>query len=128
MQLVVDLARVTVVLAEADHVEGLALRVGAPALASARSEADVHRLGDVLASANIGRLVDPGSALVRADAVRFHAAGQVDDGWVERFAQLCRFQSTDAAGGDEDWVEVPVCWPEDPPPDAPDGPPAPEPD
>lgn len=114
MELVVDLGRVIVTLADPDDDGRLGLRVGAPATASARSEDDVHRLHDVLVAANVGRLVDPGRALVRPDAVRFHAAGQVGGTWPARFASLCRRQVAEPEpepAAAESWVVVAVAWP-----------------
>ena len=99
MELVVDLAKVTVVLKDPDDLEWLAVRVGAPTDASPASPETVHRLGDVLAAANVGRLDPTGDAFVRLDALRFHAAGQVGPEWDERLAATCR--SADAQG----WVD-----------------------
>lgn len=120
MELVVDLARVTVVLARADELDELVVRVGAPPAASADSEADAHRLHDVLVATNVGRLVDTGRAVVRPDAVRFHAAGQVSGTWEGGFARFCRHRRpADAATATatetetEGWVQAPVAWPDD---------------
>lgn len=85
-----DLERLTVALTGPDDVERLTLRVRAPGAASAGSEADVHRLDDVLMAAYVGRLADARTAQVRPDALRFHAAGQTGERWEERFARLCR--------------------------------------
>lgn len=111
MELVVDLAKVVVTLSEPGDVDRLAVRVGAPGTASDRSDDDVHRLHDVLVAANVGRLVDARQALVRPDAVRFHAAGQVDDSWPERFADLCRSQPPAPRGSDDASLVAPVMWP-----------------
>lgn len=99
MELVVDLERVTVTLADPGDTRHFAVRVGAPATASPGVEADLHRLGDVLVAAGVGRLGETGDAFVRPDAVRFHAAGQVDEGWDEQFEAMCRFAA------DRGWVD-----------------------
>lgn len=111
MELVVDLARVTVVLADADDVARLGVRVGEPPTASDASEEDVHRLHDVLVAANVGRLLDGRQALVRADAVRFHAAGQVGEDWEGAFEALCRRQLASTDGSAEPELVAPVRWP-----------------
>lgn len=111
MELVVDLDRVTVVLVGAVDADRLAVRVGEPATASAGSDRDVHRLGDVLVAANVGRLVASGQALVRPDAVRFHAAGEVDAAWEGRFDALCRSQAAAVDGDGEPWLTATVAWP-----------------
>jgi hypothetical protein len=90
MRFVVDLEKVVVVLAEAEDLTGVSVVVASPAHASASSEATVHRLADVLAATNVGRLEPDGTARLRAEAVRFHAAGQVADDWERRFAEACR--------------------------------------
>ncbi len=89
MRFVVDLEKVTVVLAEAGDVREVSVVVAAPAHASAASETTVHRLADVLAATNVGTLEQDGTAHLRADAVLFHAAGQVDDDWERRFREVC---------------------------------------
>lgn len=120
MELVVDLARVTVVLSRPEELDRLAVRVGAPEGASPDSAADVHRLHDVLTATSVGRLErldDPGRALIRPDAVVFHAAGQVAGDWEGRFAQLCRraaARDDDAVPALEAWVPAPITWPSGP--------------
>ena len=89
MRFLVDLERVTVVLAEAGDVREVSVVVAAPLHASAASEATVHRLADVLAASNVGTLEEDGRARLRADAVLFHSAGEVDEDWERRFAQAC---------------------------------------
>lgn len=84
MELVVDLDAVTVVLRDAARVDELTVVVAAPADASASSQAAVHRLHDVLEAAGVGSLVADGSAIVRTDALVFHAAGEVGDDWAGR--------------------------------------------
>lgn len=111
MELVVDLERVTVVLANAADVNDLRVRVGAPVGASASAEADVHRLHDVLVAAYVGRLDAPREAVVRADAIRFHAAGQVDDGWEERFTGLCGARAAVLEGAEGLSLRALVQWP-----------------
>ncbi len=115
MELVVDLERVTVVLANPADVTDLQVRVGAPDRASASAEADVHRLHDVLAAAYVGRLDAPRQAVVRADAIRFHAAGQVDDRWEERFSGLCGARAAVVEGAEGLSLRAPVRWPGDSP-------------
>lgn len=115
-----DLERVTVVLVDADAVDRLEVRVGEPATASDRSEPDVHRLQDVLASAHVGRLLDAGRALVRPDAVRFHAAGQVGERWSTQFDELSRRRAAGPDGIDDGVSMVaPVRWPDGPEADSP---------
>lgn len=113
MELVVDLERVTVVLGEPEDTRRFAVRVGAPKGASPAAEADVHRLGDVLVAANVGRLDATGDAFIRPDAVRFHAAGQVGDDWEQRFAAMCAFAAErgwlDPADGA---IQAHVEWPD----------------
>lgn len=125
MELVVDLSRVTVVLSRPEEVDRLSVRVGAPEGASPGSVADVHRLHDVLVATSVGRLDrldDPGRAIIRPDAVAFHAAGQVADDWEDRFARLCREAAAraDGAGPErEAWVPAPITWPSGPGTDPP---------
>lgn len=90
MRFVVDLDKVTVVLVDANDVTRASVAVAAPSHATASSEATFRRLADVLAATNVGTLEPDGTARLRADAVRFHAAGQVDEGWERRFAEACR--------------------------------------
>lgn len=111
MELIVDLERVTVVLGRPDDLASAAVRVGAPAGASAASEADVHRLGDVLAAAHVGRLTDESTAWVRPDAIVFHAAGQVDAGWEERFTERCRQAAAAGEVDDDGSLRARVAWP-----------------
>jgi hypothetical protein len=113
VELVVDLDKVTVVLAGADDVSALTVRVAEPSDASPDSHATVHRLGDVLEATYVGSLEDVRAAFVRPDALVFHAAGQVDDGWELRFAARCHELAqagrTDADGR----LRAPVVWPRD---------------
>lgn len=125
MELVVDLAKVTVVLARPEEVDRLTVRVGAPDGASPDSATDVHRLHDVLVATSVGRLDrmdDASRAMVRPDAVVFHAAGQVADDWEDRFGQLCQLAAARDDGGaidPEGWVPAPVIWPSERPGDRP---------
>ncbi len=107
MRFVVDLDKVTVVLADAGDVEEASVVVASPAHASAASEATVHRLADVLTATNVGTLQPDGTARLRADAVLFHAAGQVDDDWEGRFADACE----DRAEGTVFAAPATVIWP-----------------
>ena len=107
MRFVVDLEKVTVVLAEAGDVREVSVVVAAPSGASAASEATVHRLADVLVAANVGTLEQDGTARLRADAVLFHAAGQVDDDWERRFAEACE----DRPSGPVVAAPATVIWP-----------------
>ena len=85
MELVVDLQQVTVVLRDPDDVSSVVVRVDAPPAASVATLDARHRLADVLAATNVGRLDASGVAYVRIDAIAFHASGQVDDEWTARF-------------------------------------------
>lgn len=89
MRFVVDLDKVTAVLGDAGDVKEASVVVASPSHASAASEATVHRLADVLVATNVGVLALAGAARLRADAVLFHAAGQVGDDWERRFADAC---------------------------------------
>lgn len=109
MRFVVDLDKVTVVLADACDVREASVVVASPSHASAASEATVHRLADVLAATNVGTLEPDGTARLRADAVLFHAAGQVDDDWERRFGDTC----VDFAGGVVYGAPASVVWPSD---------------
>lgn len=103
-----DLERVTVVLARPDDLDQVVVRVGSPSDASAASDTSVHRLGDVLLAANVGRLESPARARVRPDAVRFHAAGLVDEEWDARFAGLLERSSSHPP---EEGIPAVVVWP-----------------
>jgi hypothetical protein len=111
VELVVDLDKVTVVLAGADDAEQLAVRVAVPADASPDSHATVHRLGDVLEATYVGRLADPTLAYVRPDAIVFHAAGQVGDDWELRFADRCTSLAGEGQTDADGWLPAPVAWP-----------------
>jgi len=106
MRVVVDLEKVVVVLRDADDVAQATVVVASPLSASAARAATVHRLADVLAATNVGRLDPDGSARLRAEAVRFHAAGEVDDDWERRLSCACQ------KDGDGDVVPATVIWPE----------------
>ncbi|HVC14196.1 MAG TPA: hypothetical protein VND62_04975 [Acidimicrobiales bacterium] len=99
MRVVVDLDKVVVVFAEIEDVDTVSVLVTAPPLASAASDATVHRLADVLAATNIGTLEPDGTVRLHADAVRFHAAGQVDEDWERRFVAACLGGAGGGAGG-----------------------------
>lgn len=110
MEVVVDLERVVVTFGAIEDLHAVTVRVMAPATASGDDEATVHRLADVLAATNVGELeVRPVlRALISPAAVRFHAAGQVGPGWLERFEAFC------VAGGNEVGdgpLEAGVVWP-----------------
>ncbi len=107
MRYVVDLDKVTVVLAEPDDLGEVGVVVQAPSHASASSEATVHRLADVLAATNVGTLEPDGTASLNALAVVFHAAGQVDEDWELRFAGMCE----ERAGGAVLATPAQVSWP-----------------
>lgn len=111
MELVVDLETVTVVLAGPTDTTRFCVRVGGPSTASPEVAADVHRLGDVLVAAGVGRLGPTGDAFVRPDAVRFHAAGQVDDGWDERFDAMCRDAEEKGWVDPDGGIQAHVEWP-----------------
>lgn len=111
MEVVVDLERLTVTLAGAEETGRFAVRVAGPPDASGTSAADVHRLGDVLAAAGAGRLGPDGDAFIRPDAVRFHAAGQVGEGWEERFAAMADHTAAKGWTADDGWIQAHVVWP-----------------
>ena len=108
VRFVVDLDKVTAVLADPGVTDTFGVVVVAPSDASPSSEASVHRLGDVLAATNVGILDGDGVVRLHPDAVRFHAAGQVDDDWERRFAAACEHRR-DRAGTIA--TTVPVQWP-----------------
>lgn len=107
MRVVVDLEQVVAVIADVDDLSQASVVVVSPPNATADSDATVHRLADVLAATNVGTLQPDGTARLRADALRFHAAGQVDEDWERRFAALCEND------GDGPLVAAPakVTWP-----------------
>jgi hypothetical protein len=111
VEMVVDLQRVTVVLAEADDTGRFAVRVASPDEASPHSTADVHRLGDVLAAAKVGHMAESGEAFIRPEAVRFHAEGQVGEGWDERFAGMCDFAASKGWIDPGGSIQAHVEWP-----------------
>lgn len=110
MEVAVDLDKVVVTFGDVDAVDVVTLRVIAPPTASALEPASVHRLGDVLAATNVGRLEQ--GPVVRAwinpDAARFHAAGQVGPDWGERLEIAC---TAAAAAGGFAALEASVLWP-----------------
>ena len=106
MRFVVDLERVVVVLRDADDLARATVVVASPRRASAARRATVHRLADVLAATNMGSLESEGAARLRAEAVRFHAAGDVDDEWERRFSRVCQKEGEDIV------VPAEVIWPE----------------
>lgn len=108
MEFVVDLDKVTAVLADVDDLSVYRVRVVAPLDASPVASEQVHRLDDVLRATNVARLVDDRVAWLRPDAVLFHAAGQVPEDWEERFASHCRAAVT--ASGDVA-LHAEVVWP-----------------
>lgn len=107
MRFVVDLERVVVILADPEDLTQVSVVVAAPGTASAASPSTVHRLAEVLAATNVGTIGADGTATLRADAVRFHAAGQVGGEWERRFAELCR----DDEAGSVVAAAAPVFWP-----------------
>lgn len=112
MELVVDLTAVTVVLADAEDLHRLAVRVREPRTASPDVIEDVHRLTDVLVAAHAGRAGPDGDVLVDPAALRFHAAGQVGEGWDERFAAMLDFAATRGWLDDEGFLHAHVVWPD----------------
>jgi len=111
MEVVVDLQGLTVTLAGAEDTERFAVRVAGPPGASGRHGPDVHRLVDVLAAAGAGRLNPGGDAFIRPDAVRFHAAGQVGEGWEERFTAMVDFAASKGWTAEDGWIQAHVEWP-----------------
>ncbi len=100
MELVVDLDAVTVVLHTATDLARFSVGVSAPATARADNHDDCHRLGDVLRATNWGRLGEGGDAFISPDAIRFHAAGQVDDEWSADFQKTCDYAAS------KGWVDL----------------------
>ncbi|HTX63564.1 MAG TPA: hypothetical protein VMD28_07970 [Acidimicrobiales bacterium] len=107
MRFLVDLDKVTVVLADVADARKASVVVASPPNATAASDATVHRLADVLAATNVGTLEADGTARLRADAVLFHAAGQVDADWERRFAEACEERRGGAVLG----APATVIWP-----------------
>lgn len=107
MELVVDLDAVTVVLRDVARFGELAVVVSVPPDASGDSDAAVHRLHDVLEASGVGMLDPSGAATVRVEALRFHAAGEVDDDWDRRFSEAW----ADRLAGEGTLVRAPVRWP-----------------
>ena len=113
MELVVDLASVTVVLRDPDELRTLSVRVGAPESASPGVEADVHRLIDVIVAAHAGRSAgeDHHEVLIDPSALRFHAAGQVGPDWDERFARMLAAAADDGWVAEDGYLRAHVTWP-----------------
>jgi len=109
--MVADLETLTVTLAEAEDTGRFALRVVGPAGATGPQTHDVHRLGDVLVAAGVGRLGPEGDAFIRPDAVRFHSAGQVGAGWEERFVAMVDYAASRGWTADDGWIQAHVEWP-----------------
>lgn len=108
-----DLDAVVVTFGDVEDVDHVTVRVASPPTASAADEAAVHRLGDVLAATNVGELEHAGSqrAWVNPAAARFHAAGQVAEGWTERLDARC---AESVARGGPPSLEARVRWPGEP--------------
>jgi hypothetical protein len=106
VRVVVDLEKAVVVLRDADDVTHATVVVAAPPSASGARQTTVHRLADVLAAANMGALGPDGVARLRADAVRFHAAGEVDEDWERRLTGACE------KDGSGDVLPAAVVWPD----------------
>jgi hypothetical protein len=111
VEIVADLQSLTVTLAGAEDTGKFAVRVAGPPDASGQRDADVHRLGDVLAAAGVGRLGPGDHAFIRPDAVRFNAAGQVGEGWEERFAAMVDDADSRGWTADDGWIRAHVEWP-----------------
>jgi hypothetical protein len=72
---------------------------------------DVHRLGDVLAAAHAGRLANEGTAFLDPAALRFHAAGQVDDGWEVGFSRMLELAAEHGWVAEDGYLQAHVTWP-----------------
>ncbi len=113
MELVVDLAAVTVILGDPDDLSTLSVRVAAPESASPDVEADVHRLIDVIVAAHAGRSAAEGheEVLIDPSALRFHAAGQVGADWDERFARMLVAAAEHGWVAEDGYLRAHVTWP-----------------
>ncbi|HMD46363.1 MAG TPA: hypothetical protein VKG43_09395 [Acidimicrobiales bacterium] len=109
MVIVVDLTNGIVTLVAPDDTDHFAVRVSAPAGATGSSSAG--GLARILAATGVGRLDAGGDAFVDPEAVRFRAAGQVDDRWDDRFAAMCRFATTKGWTADDGAIRAHVEWP-----------------
>ena len=98
-----------VVLREPEDTGAFALLVAGPADASASSQAE--HLARVLQATGVGRLASDGHAFVVPDAVRFMAAGQVDNGWDERFETMLSYAATKGWLDDDGAIQAHVVWP-----------------
>jgi hypothetical protein len=111
VELVVDLEKVTVILAGPDDTDRLSVVVVAPSSARPEQPADVHRLGDVLVATGVGRL-EGDVALVSPEAITFHAAGAVEEGWEERFARAREYaQAKGWVDPSDGYLQAHVEWP-----------------
>jgi hypothetical protein len=111
VEVVVDLGAVTVVVAHPEELATLSVRVAAPPTASPAVPEDVHRLSDVLEAAHTGRVGSDGSAFVDPAALRFHAAGQVDDGWEVGFSRMLELAAEHGWVAEDGYLQAHVTWP-----------------
>jgi len=111
VDVVVNLEDGIVVLREPKDTRSFALRIAGPADAS--SESHTEHLARVLEATGVGRLGPDGDAFVVADAVRFMAAGQVDEGWDEQFESMVSYAGTKGWLDDRGAIQAHVAWPRD---------------
>jgi len=109
VEIVVDLTTGIVVLADAEETDRFALAVSAPPSAGAGSSAG--DLARVLEATGVGRLDASGDAFIEPEAVRFRAAGQVADGWDERFTAMLDAARSRGWLGDDGAIQAHVEWP-----------------
>lgn len=104
----IDLQKVTVVLARPEDTSKLRVRVSGPT----DVPPDRSRLADVLRRINIGRLTDTGDAFIRPEALRFYSAGSVGDGWEDEFQAMCAAALRKGWGDPADgFIQAHVVWP-----------------
>jgi hypothetical protein len=109
VDVVVNLGDGIVVLREPEDTGSFALRVAGPADAAPVSHGE--HLARVLEATGVGRLGPDGDAYVASDALRFMAAGQVDDGWDEQFESMLAYAGTRGWLDDDGAVQAHVVWP-----------------
>jgi hypothetical protein len=109
VDVVVNLDDGIVVLRAPEDTGSFALRVAGPPDAAPGTHAE--HLARVLEATGVGRLGSDGDAFVVADAVRFLAAGEVDDGWNERFETMLSYAGTKGWLDDDGAIQAHVVWP-----------------
>lgn len=111
MELCIDLATATSMMAGLDDFTTFHLRVSSPGEAGPSTH--TARLDEVLRATHLGRLTPSGDAYVDGDAIRFQAAGQVGPDWEDGFAAMCEFAARRGWTDDEGSIQVHVIWPAD---------------